>query len=206
MEDPQHLVGSGNIAEVHFHPANPRFCIKIISNQTIVKGVDQNYCSLAEEARFLNDAARVKGPARVPRPYLSVVLKQEDTTLDPDDVGLQILIMERLDAVSIKDVLEGIEDIPEGFDVDAYFENLRTYIEKVQNEARIYHRDLHAGNIMVGKNNTAFVIDFGSAIKASSEEDSWPTNVYGERKKIPSDVAKLNSTEKELRKMLGLTR
>lgn len=205
LKDPQHLIGSGNIAEVHFLPASPRFCVKIISKETVVKAVDQAYCSLSEEARFLSDAGKIKGEARVPRPYLSAVLKPEDTSIDPDDVGLQILIMERLDAVSIREVIDGLEELPEGFNLDVYFEKLRKYIERLNEDGSVYHRDLHPGNIMVGKDNEAYVIDFGSATRASNEEDSWPRNVHGQTKKIVSDTSKINLCERELRKVLGLT-
>jgi serine/threonine protein kinase len=205
LKDPRHLLGFGNIAEVHFHPDNQNICIKIISKETINRDADQQYCSLSEEAKFLEDVRRIKGTgARSPRPIMSAVLKDK-IGYGEEDVGLQILVMERLKAVTLESILEDIESFPPNFDVDSFFSKLNKFVQNIHDNASVYHRDLRERNIMVGEQGEPYVIDYGSAIKATNEEDSWPTNIYGQYKRIPSDEAMLSTVERKVRKKLGLT-
>ncbi len=199
LKNQEHIIGQGNVAEVHSHPENTNLCLKVISDKTINKILGQSYCSLEDEARFLDEASKIKGNVKVPRPYISVVLRQENM---PDDAGLQVLIMERLKAVSLRNILEDEAEFPADFDLDIFFAKLQKFVERMNEELHIYHRDLHAGNIMVDEEGSPYVIDFGSATKAFSEEDSWPTNLQGQRRRIPSDSAQLKTTEKDTRRKL----
>ncbi len=95
---------------------------------------------------------------RVPNPYYSIKAK----TQSGDNV--HALVMERLDAVSLSDVIEGRENLPENFNIDLFFSSLENFFTKMHKED-IFHRDAQDRNIMVGKNGEPFVIDFGNGKK-----------------------------------------
>lgn len=77
------------------------------------------------------------------------------------------LAMEHLDAVNFERVLQGetteaVADVlPEGFDVDEYFDSLRAYVEEMHHRG-IIHNDFYLRNMMIDRGSgLPRVIDFG---------------------------------------------
>lgn len=90
--------------------------------------------------------------------------------LEYDD-GIAMLIMQSIKGLSGREMLEAhMKWSPEEF--AAYRTALRSEIDKLHN-ARIYHRDLHLGNVMFGEDGKVSLIDFGDAVSSviSSDEN-----------------------------------
>jgi serine/threonine protein kinase len=78
------------------------------------------------------------------------------------------IIMERLDAINLQHVINGSAELPEGFDIHPFFEDLEAYVSHMHKQEGVVHMDLYARNIMIDK-STAMprVIDFGRAIRTT---------------------------------------
>jgi len=46
--------------------------------------------------------------------------------------------------MSVQEMIDDINKIPEGFDIDIFSKKLKSLVEKM-NKERMHHRDLHAG-------------------------------------------------------------
>lgn len=151
----ENRLGEGRTAEVSFSKINPKICYKIIKdiNGDYYKGSE--FSKVNEEAELLDSLVGLDDVVRVPTPYYSIKTK----TSSGEDV--HALVMERLDAVDLSDVMEGKGELPENFNIDMFFDNLKAFFTKMHNQD-IYHRDAQDRNIMVGENGEPFVIDFGN--------------------------------------------
>lgn len=72
----------------------------------------------------------------------------------------QYIVMERVNGLSIKDLIREKKDLPENFDLEIFIEKLSRVINAIH-ESNIIHRDLHAGNVMIDEKGEPVVIDFG---------------------------------------------
>ncbi|MCX6800191.1 MAG: AarF/UbiB family protein [Candidatus Falkowbacteria bacterium] len=78
-----------------------------------------------------------------------------------------VIQMEKLNAVSLKDIGEGRADLPASFHLEQFFIDLKAYIDAM-NAIGIFHQDLHEGNIMIDiETGKPRVIDFGKSCVAS---------------------------------------
>ncbi len=128
----------------------------INSNTEDIHDVDF-YLSPSKEQSFQDELRNLGTKARVPKVY---------ACCEGGENNHRFLMMEALPAVSIADILEGKALLPEDFDLEAFQADLENFIDKMHKDRAIYHRDLHEGNIMIGKEKgEAFVIDFGAAVK-----------------------------------------
>ncbi|MGM0482550.1 MAG: protein kinase domain-containing protein [Patescibacteria group bacterium] len=128
----------------------------------------QETCSRIEN----NDTA-----CRVPRPYYYNM-----------DEYSHICAMEQIEGASIKEVLNKEKLLPENFDLERFFDNTIAYLEKMHN-AGLYHRDLHAGNIMVDyESSDPVIIDFGKSIDTNKQYTNDP---YTEGGKYLNDIESL---------------
>lgn len=203
-------IGEGQTAEVHHVDINEKHCFKIICRQKHYSTVKvsrsgqplQKYHPLPVEARFLADLQGLDRDVRVPRPYYSVVRKTTDEDEHTFDEGeLSVLAMERLDAVSIREIIEGELPLPGNFEIESFFDKLRNFVERMHNERRIHHRDLHWGNVMVGEGGEPFVIDFGCAAHGNDEE-IYAESSGGTLTRFTKDIDNVDRTERKLRQYL----
>jgi RIO-like serine/threonine protein kinase len=80
------------------------------------------------------------------------------------------IIMEKLDAVNLQYIVNGIEDIPHGLYAKELFTKLEHYLDALH-EKGIYHGEFELCNIMVGSQGEPYVIDFGRAGYLSENND-----------------------------------
>jgi serine/threonine protein kinase len=158
LQNSESELGRGRTARAHHGLASPKVCYKIIPD---VKSEFYNqgflYTDVEGEAKFLEDLQGIDANVRVPKVYGTIEVY--------DPKRIDVLVMERLDAVSIDDVLKMRDALPPSFALEDFFKKLKAFIETMHNKG-IYHRDLHEGNIMIDKETgNPCVIDFGSSKK-----------------------------------------
>lgn len=153
--DPSLFVGEGKTAHVFRDPQTATVCHKYVHDFTQYT----NWNSVESEARFLEEleGLEVQG-ARTP--FLYGVIDLPDT---------KVISMELLDAPSLDMFTLGRRPFPSDFDPHVFFTRLRAYVAAMH-ERNIYHRDLHEGNVLLGPDNTPYIIDFGRATTALSPE------------------------------------
>jgi len=183
-------LGEGKTANAHFLDSNGRFCLKILKKPGEMSGVPF-YNSLEIEMGILNELQELDSNVRVPKPYLAGDFK-----------GVKFLIMETLSAHSVADILEGRGHLPENFNIAAFYENLKDFVEKMHGR-NVYHRDLHAGNIMINPETAEiYVIDFGASSISYGDESAYfearPTNTV----KFTKDEDLLRDAYLSLRKYM----
>jgi len=145
------FLGSGQTADVFYSKTNPRLCYKII------KAKAYYYNNVEEEAQFLSEARKITNT--------EVLIPEPEYSISNEDESSNVLAMERLDAFSIEDLLNGRGELPKNFDLYGFFKKLENFVVKL-NQARIFHRDIHPGNIMIErKTGKPCLIDFGAAKK-----------------------------------------
>lgn len=89
-------------------------------------------------------------------PIAEMCLESGDTSL---------IVMERLPAIGLQHILNRTENLPEGFDYDAFMKALEDYIDALHKEKKVAHKDLHARNVMVDEESCLpYVIDFGRSV------------------------------------------
>jgi len=117
---------------------------------------------------------------------------------------VDIIAMKELNAVSVEDVLRGLEEIPENFKAEDFWKKIRGFVAEMH-EKGIYHRDLHGGNVMIGKSDgKPYVIDFGTAVYATEYDAYTPPirrNVVRAGSFIRDDAG-IDRIEKELHDFL----
>jgi len=115
-------------------------------------------------------------------------------------------MMEKIDGVSIREVIMGTKDLPVSFDMDSFSQKIRSFVTKM-NAAGIYHRDLSAANIMVDQDGEPWVIDFGRSKKSYPEDEDayvFTSNASkGEKMKFTPDDKHIESVLVELKRILN---
>lgn len=82
----------------------------------------------------------------------------------------EMILMERIHGVTIKDIVYGNEPVPEQYNHKRFFEKLKENVKKMH-EHNIHHRDLHEDNIMIDSEGDPVIIDFGTACTAFSGDE-----------------------------------
>ncbi len=182
LEEEKNKLGEGMTAEVHFLDSNEEVCLKILKSADDLPF----YIPLEKEMGFMSELQDLDEEVRVPKPYLTA-----DYSGNEDDTAIKFLLMERLNAVSIKDVLEGTGKLPLEFDLKDFRKKISAFLEKMH-EKNIYHRDLHGGNIMIdNETGDLYVIDFGASTKSFGDEDPYKQVLAIDTKIYTSDENKL---------------
>lgn len=142
-------IGKGFTAEVFQSKICPKCCYKVIQDlEEYKKG-----CTIKEEA-LIQDSLSDLGieGVNVPKPYYY--------RMSPES---HVMVMETLDACTIKNILEGREALPENFNLEKSINNLKVFITEMHSMG-IHHRDLHDKNVLIDRNTGELaVIDFGKA-------------------------------------------
>jgi tRNA A-37 threonylcarbamoyl transferase component Bud32 len=157
------MLGEGQTAKVFESKLHPSYCYKIIVDPKEYKKGK----TVKDELIIMDDLAdfEVAG-VRSPKPYFYKMTK-----------NFHILIMETLDAVTVREAVNKETKLPENFDYDNFFECLEKYIEALHKKG-IHHRDFHDGNLMIDrKTGLPVVIDFGKS----------QTNAFGDNDEIYTD-------------------
>jgi tRNA A-37 threonylcarbamoyl transferase component Bud32 len=168
MANKESKIGEGKTAIVHTLKGNERCCMKIVSEQRLDDMYDYKkpiHNDLDSECAFLEAAASYAGEVKIPLPYLTWRFKDENGK------KLDVLLMECLNAVSLKQIHELDEPLPEGFDIESFFSKLKATLTRL-NEANIYHRDVAISNILVTRDTAEpCLIDFGDSTKPVGDEN-----------------------------------
>lgn len=183
-------IGEGKSGRVIGSVRSPELCYKVLfPPERQPSGTND----IAIEADLQGDVAKLGTIAGVRAPKVKFFVKNKI---------VRAIAMERLDAVSIKDVLEGTAPLPPAFNAGKFFASLRAYIAGIH-EKGYYHRDLHGGNVLID-NETSMprVIDFGHATRTIGEEGVYETEIVqaGRRKTIVllSDIEAPKLLEKKI--------
>lgn len=155
-------IGEGNNAEIiQLQEPFNSICVKVIKKNPMVL-----VNSLDEEFNFQQEINNLG--IKTPKNLLSV--KNIHT-------NQEYLVMEKIEGYSFKEILDNpLFDFLE-FNIESNFEKITSMIN-IMHKNGIYHRDLHAGNIMYDtKNNIPVIIDFGHATK-SYFSNPEPREIY----------------------------
>lgn len=92
--------------------------------------------------------------------------------LSTEENGKGFLLMEKVSGSSLQDILDKKNP---NFDTkqvnwEVFFKKLEEIVAKLNN-ASVFHRDLHAGNIMIDEDHNPILIDFGSSYESFYSED-----------------------------------
>jgi len=128
------------------------------------------------------------------------------------DGSTRAIAMERLNAITVEDMLSGKEDVPATYNGQVFYDAARKYVQTLH-EKGYYHRDLHARNIMVDrKTGMPRFIDFGSSIRTDTSENVYHKSVIKTGQSLtivlPSDLGSLDLLKSKLNKHshgIGLT-
>lgn len=209
-------LGYGQTATVYDSTQESGLCIKRMKSDAFQKFPFMN--DLNTEADFLkrvNDIIAEGDDVIVPSPAMFISsqkietvtqknLRGEMVTFDKK-VREQVLVMEKINGTSLEDVFDPKEqrfkkELPENFDKELFFLRLEKFVHKM-NDAGIYHRDLHFGNIMIDYDTKKpVIIDFGfSRRRFFSEEDVYfEDSDPRETKSLVSDIDNLETIKKYL--------
>ncbi len=181
----QQELGKGRAAAVIVFP-NKEYCVKAVFDKSLEFSYNDIYMEheMQEEAR---DAG-----VRTPKVIASAVSESKDP----------YLIMEEIDGFSLRAIIDGNKKLPDGFDEEKFWKDLDLEIKKLH-DAKIYHRDLHAGNIMIDYETCLpVIIDYGHAKHKYGQEDIYLEENYplpNEHTKFKSDEVRAKEAQIELR-------
>ncbi|EKE15562.1 MAG: Serine/threonine protein kinase [uncultured bacterium] len=184
-------IGFGMTAEVFTSKNDSSVCYKIVHKE---HPVFRN--SVHKEADILTKAGKIKNGVVLPEPYYSIVAGEEKL--------FEVLVMKRLDAVSVEDIIKERSELPEDFDFNDFFNKLEDYFNQLHNN-KIFHRDFHWGNVMIeNKTGAPCVIDFGMSKEEylSSENPYKIINSRGAEYFITDDMIRLGEVRNELRRYI----
>lgn len=156
-----HDIGEGKTASVRVSDLKDFICLKIVDYQKAKK----NHVSLTNkvynEIDYLDKLSDVKylksigiNKRIVPRPMYAQ---------EVGDFGF--MFMQKIEGLTIADWITGgakTESLPADFNWENFFTELSDIMRKLNNN-KIYHRDLHEGNIFIDDHGKPIIIDFGDA-------------------------------------------
>lgn len=202
LQNKESELGEGRTANAHHGSSSDKVCYKIIPD---VKSefYDQGtfFTDVEGEAEFLESLQGLDADVRVPKVYGTIAVHEPKR--------MDVLVMERLRAVSLKDVVEMKAALPESFELESFFKKIQVFIDKMHKKG-IYHRDLHEGNIMVDEESgNPYVIDFGSSKKLYFGEENPYVEVNELRRKkmyFTDDLEFLKRVRKTVEDHIRLTK
>jgi len=155
-------IGSGKTAAVMILEKKNDICLKIVdknrsrSNRVNINNNvndELNFLDKLSSKQFLKEL-NLEQEKIVPKPFLS---KKE--------LNREFLFMEHIKGSSLEDILKDKKNMSQNINWELFFSKLENLIQEL-NAHNIYHRDLHAGNIMINENHEPIIIDFGDAYES----------------------------------------
>jgi tRNA A-37 threonylcarbamoyl transferase component Bud32 len=148
------FLGEGGAAKVF--DAEDGTCIKISKNRHKEVGHHYNLGNSPEKEFDFMERLHGFERAGCRSPIGEVCIEVGDAAL---------IVMEKLDAVNLQLVFNGQEELPEGFDFEAFYNSLDGYIGSLHSEMGVAHNDLFPRNVMIDKTTgMPYVIDFGRSV------------------------------------------
>ncbi len=207
----QNELGTGKSADVfRDDQKNAGFCYKVVDRQGFLDHDTEIEMSFMEKVRDIDDSVFV------PEPIASIKARGVDKG-DGKRGSRQVLVMDEVYGNTIAYVCTHREKLPENYDHDRFFSLLNNFISNI-NKNGIYHRDLHAGNVMIdNETGNPAVIDFGRSFERVLVDDNpyKPEEMYikdeitGRREKtivtFKSDESWVRDLEKMMRGVKSLT-
>ncbi|MCF6276860.1 MAG: hypothetical protein L3J07_03375 [Candidatus Magasanikbacteria bacterium] len=87
------------------------------------------------------------------------------------------IIMEKINGLNLQFILLGKESLPEGFNIDNFFERLDGYLQDMHSEFGIAHGDIYARNIMIDiETGNPVLIDFGRSMYLKGDDPTKDRN------------------------------
>lgn len=165
-------IGEGKTAEILILEEDDATCLKVLKNKKISCNrveVEMDFLDKLSDPQFLKSIGI--DFQIVPLPKYS---KQT--------VNYDFLFLERISGFSIKDLLEKdlVDNLPKNFSLTNFFQKLENIVSKL-NSAKIYHRDLHFGNVMINDLGHPIIIDFGDATECFLTDEDPYKDILGSR-------------------------
>jgi serine/threonine protein kinase len=187
LENKMESIGAGTTAKIVISSQDDNFCYKVITSiDNYRKGND-----VKQETEYLDKLTSITGThTRVPKPYSYEMNKSG-----------HLYIMERLNAASLQEIFDNVQQLPSGFNSQEFFDDLEEFIHKMHQKG-LYHRDLsNPGNIMVDKNTgMPYIIDFGTSTKSigSSGDPYREAGPRGEMVAYADDLESIKKHKKAI--------
>ncbi len=153
-DNPENKIHFGGAATVYRLPGN--LCMKLFEKRSITAAPGN---PISVEAGYLEllTGFTVKG-VRVPHYFGHITAEHEGEE--------NAIIMEELHALDLERVIKKNAELPNGFSVKTFFDNIEWYIDALHQRG-IVHGDIELRNIMIDKGGNGYVIDFGRAKRVS---------------------------------------
>lgn len=170
----KNFIGEGNTARVYRHPEKPELCIKHIHSLNEQEG----NVHPDTETDLMNDVRNLHTEVIVPDP-IALVTTPFRRNSKKELVKEYGLVMEYIDGITLEELERTLAseesvkvELPENFNAEIFFKILKDFLIQIHT-AQIYHRDIHAGNIMIHRKTGApVVLDFGKSIKTFLSEEN----------------------------------
>ena len=189
-EQPANKLGSGQVAHVYEDPQKPNLCYKAIHNQKLYTqsnstDTELNFLDIVEQCDFQS--------ARTPKPLCFII-----------HGNFHAMVMEKLNAVSIDDILQRRAIVPPNFNFETFFSKLSGLLSQIH-ALGVHHRDLHEGNIMIDRETgDPYIIDFGAAKRKYLEDDDPYTDILPDNniRRFTPDANNIKTVKQKLTKFL----
>ncbi|HET8581255.1 MAG TPA: hypothetical protein VFL98_02190 [Candidatus Paceibacterota bacterium] len=182
-------LGQGGAGRVIASIRYPNLCYKVMFPQ---EQVPLGTNDISDEAEIQGAIASMgeRFGVRAPRVFSFV-----------SENGNRAIRMERLFAVSLRDVLRGAP-LPKAFEPKRFFDSLRKFV-RYMHEQGYYHRDLQDGNILIdNETGQPYLIDFGLSAYSAFPEDVYRVSVVRGGREVKNmlqdDEVGIDAAERQL--------
>lgn len=153
--DPEYYLGEGTVSKVYRASYAPHVCVKYITHDNMLA---KHGNTMSQEVQYLVDLDGFTAEGiHVPSVYFEHMSD-----------GISCFGMEAIDGKSLDKIIadphscEFLEEIKKQ-DMKEVLRRMKKFVEKMHEEMKLVHRDFATRNIMIDKNGTWYVIDFGKA-------------------------------------------